>query len=603
MASLCPGVLLRLLQDMDCPSRDASPRRRPLHAPASVLQITGIVPALSGSDLRPDRGFYVKVSDASHSTFVSLSSDLNDLILADRLQTGQLINVRRLEPASPVPVLRDFRLLSGRQPCNHDTVDVTYPSPAPKSSPVFRPSITTPPLPPPEKKKRHLRSHSFVSDHHRSLEVSTTSSPATSPLQRSVMKREEAKRRGSNSLDMLNNMTFSASADEENYDSDDSRLSFSSSSSSSPFTLQSRKNWDSGCKVAERRKYMKSQSARVSPQHSSFTSRNTEKTHNSVASPTKRKHADSDKTSSETSSASSYLCSPDDNYNTKCHDKINVIWALLPPNLIRQGKEVIRQRDTALQAAIDSLLEASASERLIECMNTYAELQANKDGDSQRVVNSFLDFHQKLAETRLIVQSCDFSSSGHASGRSVSQVASERKSCATSWIKAGMRSDLSKLPTQKNNAHEDLQVASSNPCTSSSKPKNNAAVSKGSSLLTASNALQYEFNRWFLRYIDKFLDSVSGSRSDSCESEVASLLCQLKRVDDWLNSIASKDSTWARDRVRETLSTEDDEVEACQRVKWKIYSVLMGHVESAAVALESMNVPDEEKDGELMLTS
>lgn len=171
-----------------------------------------------------------------------------------------------------------------------------------------------------------------------------------------------------------------------------------------------------------------------------------------------------------------------------------------------------------------------------------------------------------------------------------------------------MRSDLSKLPEQKNNAHEDPQVASSNPCTSSSKPKNNAAAaSKGSSLLTASNALQYEFNRWFLRYIDKFLDSLSGSRSDSSESEVASLLCQLKRVDDWLNNIASKDTTWPRDRVRESLSTEDDEVEACQRVRWKIYSVLLRHVESAAVALESMSVPDEEeeeeKDGELMLTS
>lgn len=233
----------------------------------------------------------------------------------------------------------------------------------------------------------------------------------------------------------------------------------------------------------------------------------------------------------------------------------------------------------------------------------YADLQANKDGDPQRAVNNFLDFHQKLAQTRLIAQSCDFSSGAHGSGRSVSQVASERKSCATSWIKAAMRSDLSKLPAQKNNAHDDPQVASSNPCTSSSKPKNNAAASKGSSLLTASNALQYEFNRWFLRYIDKFLDSLNGSTSDSCETEVASLLCQLKRVDDWLNNITSKDSTWPRDRLRESLSTEDDEVEACQRVRWKIYSVLLRHVESAAVALESMSVPDEEKDGEFMLTS
>ncbi|KAG6491144.1 hypothetical protein ZIOFF_052476 [Zingiber officinale] len=447
------------------------------------MQITGIVPALSGPDLRPDRGFYVKVSDASHSTFVSLSPDLNDLILADRLQIGQLINTRRLEPASPVPVLRDFRLLSGRHPCNHDTVDVAHPSPAPKSSPVFRPTAATPPVPPPEKKKRHSRSHSFADDRHQTLNLILTSSPTASPLPRSI------------------NMTTGLSVDDENYDSDDSRFSFTSSSSSSPsssskFVLRPRKSWNTG------------------------------------------------------------------------------------------AKEVMRQRDTALQAAIDSLLEASASEKLIECLNLYAELQVDKDGDPQRVVNSFLNFHRELAQMRLIVQSL-------WKPNESSQVASERKSCATLWIKTAIESDLAKPPTQMSNATEDSQVASNYPCVPSFKPRNNAS-SKAGNLLVASNALQCEFNRRFLRYLERFLDSVSGSGSDSCEAQVAALLCQLKRVDDWLNNITSKGSTWPRDKGRDKMWTEGEEVEACRRVRRKIYGILLQHVESAAIALESMSVPDED---------
>ncbi|XP_074577934.1 uncharacterized protein LOC141834511 [Curcuma longa] len=553
MASLSPGVLLRLLQDMDAPSSGTSPRRPPLHAPPSVLQITGIVPALSGPDLRPDRGFYVKVSDSSHSTFVSLSPDLNDLILADRLQIGQLINTRRLEPASPVPVLRDFRLLSGRHPCNHDTVDVAHPSPAPKSSPVFRPTVATPPVPPPEKKKRHSRSHSFADDHHQTLDLLVTSSPTTSPLQRSVNKRE-VKRRSSNTLVELNNMTIGLSADDENYDSDDSRFSFtSSSSSSSPsssqFVLRTRKSWNTGAKQC------------------SFSSRNM------PASPTESKLPDS-----ETSSISSSLGSSD--HSTKLHDK-------LPPILIRQRKEVMRQRDSALQAAIDSLLEASASEKLIECLNLYAELQVDKDGDPQRVVNSFLNFHQKLARTRLVVQSL-------SRPRESSQVASERKSCAALWIKTAMESDLAKPPTQVSDATEDSQAASSYPYVPSLKQPRNNAASKGGNLLAASNALQCEFNRWFLRYLERFLDSASGSGSDSCEAEVAALLCLLKRVDDWLNDIASEDLSRPRGRGRDSMSTEGEEAEACRRVRRKIYGILLQHVESAAIALESMNVPDED---------
>ncbi|CAL9084626.1 unnamed protein product [Musa textilis] len=608
MASLSPGVLLRLLQD---DKSSSNPPRRPLHATPAVLQITGIVPAVAGPDLCPDKGFYIKVSDSSHSIYVSLPADLNDLILADRLQLGQLIQVRRLEPASPVPVLRDFRLLAGRHPCLHDTVDLICAAPAASSS-------ATPPLPPPEKKKRqlHSRTHSSVGDR---ISEAGMSSPsfAPSPTNRAAKRRE---RRSSDVLHELQKFTVPC-MDEDTYESDDSRFSCTSSpassrfsyasssfSSPSPSTAKARKSWHASGRITEWRREAKP-TARLMPKDDApDCQRNTEKALKVLGNSGKWKLPDSDKACTEISSTTTTT--------SFCSSDGGVLWTSLPPNLMRHGKEVLRQRDSSLQAGIDALLEASAADKLIECLrqmscvllgicSTYSELQSDKDGDPQLVVNRFLNFHQTLAQARLIAQSLERSTQlsscncNPASARSVGKVAAERKSCATSWIKAALESGLVRFPTQV----KALPETSEAPPSHGGRTK--TSLAKGSSLLLASNTLQHEYNRWFLRYIDKFLDSIQSQTGyDGCELEVAGLLCQLKRVDDWLNSITSKEiSSWPRDRLRDGVPSEEDEAEACERVRRKIYTVLLRHVESAAIALESMSTPDEEQDRELMLSS
>ncbi|URD96453.1 hypothetical protein MUK42_31552 [Musa troglodytarum] len=585
MASLSPGVLLRLLQD---DKSSSNPPRRPLHATPAVLQITGIVPAVAGPDLCPDKGFYIKVSDSSHSIYVSLPADLNDLILADRLQLGQLIQVRRLEPASPVPVLRDFRLLAGRHPCLH------------------------------KKRQLHSRTHSSVGDR---ISEAGMSSPsfAPSPTNRAAKRRE---RRSSDVLHELQKFTVPC-MDEDTYESDDSRFSCTSSpassrfsyasssfSSPSPSTAKARKSWHASGRITEWRREAKptvqSRSASVSPSRLAHQARlmpkddapacqrNTEKALKVLGNSGKWKLPDSDKACTEISSTTTTT--------SFCSSDGGVLWTSLPPNLMRHGKEVLRQRDSSLQAAIDALLEASAADKLID---TYSELQSDKDGDPQLVVNRFLNFHQTLAQARLIAQSLERSTQlsscncNPASARSVGKVAAERKSCATSWIKAALESGLVRFPTQV----KALPETSEAPPTHGGRTK--TSLAKGSSLLLASNTLQHEYNRWFLRYIDKFLDSIQSQTGyDGCELEVAGLLCQLKRVDDWLNSITSKEiSSWPRDRLRDGVPSEEDEAEACERVRRKIYTVLLRHVESAAIALESMSTPDEEQDRELMLSS
>ncbi|KAJ9548796.1 LOW QUALITY PROTEIN: hypothetical protein OSB04_021339 [Centaurea solstitialis] len=110
MASLTPGILLKLLQTMNTATRVTGDHRSPL------LQVIGIVPALAAGsdDLWPNHGFYVSLSDSVNSTYVSLSDRDTDLILTNRLQLGQFVYVDRFEFDSPVPRVSEcVRLLDG----------------------------------------------------------------------------------------------------------------------------------------------------------------------------------------------------------------------------------------------------------------------------------------------------------------------------------------------------------------------------------------------------------------------------------------------------------------------------------------------------------
>ncbi|XP_019171183.1 PREDICTED: uncharacterized protein LOC109166744 [Ipomoea nil] len=111
MATLAPGVLLKLLDGLNSGVKPTSEHR------SSLLQVTDIVPAeLDDNELWPKHGFYIKVSDSSHSIYVSLPFEQDDLVLSNKMQLGQFIYVDRLEQGSPVPVVRGAKPLPGRHP-------------------------------------------------------------------------------------------------------------------------------------------------------------------------------------------------------------------------------------------------------------------------------------------------------------------------------------------------------------------------------------------------------------------------------------------------------------------------------------------------------
>lgn len=111
MAALAPGILLKLLSGMKSGVKPTSEHR------SSLLQVTDIVPAdLDEKNLWPKHGFFIKVSDSSHSIYVSLPYEQDDLVLSNKMQLGQFIYVDRLEPGSPVPVVKGAKPLPGRHP-------------------------------------------------------------------------------------------------------------------------------------------------------------------------------------------------------------------------------------------------------------------------------------------------------------------------------------------------------------------------------------------------------------------------------------------------------------------------------------------------------
>ncbi|XP_009803644.1 uncharacterized protein [Nicotiana sylvestris] len=110
MATLTPGILLKLLQSMNTGTRVTGDHRTPL------LQVIGIVPALSTSEsLWPHHGFYVQLSDSLNSTYVSLCDRDTDLILTNRLQLGQFAHIDRFTfDSPPVPRAVNLRPIAGR---------------------------------------------------------------------------------------------------------------------------------------------------------------------------------------------------------------------------------------------------------------------------------------------------------------------------------------------------------------------------------------------------------------------------------------------------------------------------------------------------------
>ncbi|KAK2974481.1 hypothetical protein RJ640_018646 [Escallonia rubra] len=651
MACLKSGVLVKLLEDMNAEINEDD--RKPV-----LLQIRSIVPVLEEGDLWPNRGFYLKVSDSSHAIYVSLPQEQNEMILSNKLKLGQFVYVQKLEETHPVPMLRGVTPVPGRRPCDGTPEDI-FPAmnlvkflEGSDSESIVEKGVIL------EKKifecstgklnrglsdsealmKRRADLERETRGRFRSLSASKARPREKKLGLRYIGKKCDAAEKAFDGVGEFQN--FKPSSVHNDSDSD-CTLSLSQLSKRRSWTqseiLGVKEIFNSSNVKHETRSRARCRSATVSPVRSAPY----DSSDDSLTSTRRRRDAAAAKKSVKSSNRSKIPVS-----KSKCDQtsgsvptcslventrgaETRVLWDTLPSSLVKFGREVLRQRDVALLAAVEALQEACAAERLTRCLSTYSELQLAKGDDLQPFVDKFFDLQDDLAHTRQIMQSLtnisrvrtsDTESSSIGTDCTVKEVldlALERKKNAASWIKSAVAVDL--LPLSETlkattsrfdatNTVKKISTASRGP-----KPKGACFVGKqrknseiplilaadkdnqqpewvkGSTLCATADlaaSLQDQCRRRFFGHLEKYLDEIESKASSmESDSQVAGMMYKIKKLNDWLDVIGSKEANSAREECKESSTLSGQEIEACDRVRNKIYGILLKHVERTAMAL------------------
>ncbi|CAK9854958.1 unnamed protein product, partial [Sphagnum jensenii] len=507
MATLTPGVLLKLLQHMNSDVKVTGEHR------SALLQVISIVPALAGSELWPNHGFYLKVSDSSHATYVSLAEEHDDLIFSDKLQLGQFIHVDRLEAASPVPLLRGVRPLAGRHQCvgspedliatqltgrlsrsSNSTVEEkkndeersnSRPRSRPVKSKVFpvcsspKRSISKVSTPPP--KLQSPASSLFPG--RRTLPGDTVllsgNVVAACPEDRKTLYKDAASPRV---LEVLPTSKRSVSAGKEVDSSKRRSIGGGGCRSGEIITGTTkclRKSWEGGNGANDRKdrttpKQAKEQvkacvwsTVSCSRRLYDFSSRESLEEGPSLP------KTDPRKLSSKANNGATQkgLVTPPDFSPAHTGNKemclfskltdIGVPWGALPGILASLGKKTLQTRDAASVAAAEALQEASAAESVLRSLSMFAELcSCAKTESPQQSVEQFLSLHQSLKYARAVAEALASVRHNLDTAAEVPkenstgkvQDVTDKAHCAAGWVHAALLSDLASFSLQSKEA-------------------------------------------------------------------------------------------------------------------------------------------------------
>ncbi|CAA7404548.1 unnamed protein product [Spirodela intermedia] len=613
MASLVPGIVLKLLQHMNTDVKIAGEHR------SSLLQVISIVPALAGGELFPKQGFYLKVSDSSHATYVSLPDEQDDLILCDKIRLGQFIYVDRLEAASPVPILRGVRPVPGRHQCIGSPEDIV----ATRSLSFLTPDVLQ-----------------ATSNGHRidSADMGSEKEKIKSErLNIGVKEREKKADHLTRSSSSLSQWTVTAAVDRTDSFALRSKPASSRSIPSSPTNLRSTpspfEKFSSGFnrqpraygseKAASPRIGLLEKAASIfkpstNPKKppaanlaGTLVSRGTRIDEKSLP-----KEEIKICTKQKTETDKGHLDVPDRRtlQHSPARKKISEVipssrgcpdgasWVSLPPSLSKLGKAVSKHRDAAQEAAVEAMQEASASQSLIGCLSTYAELiSAAREDDPLPTVDRFLSLHSSISRGGLVAHSLlrTLSRGGAADEPAASpseenlKIFSDHRRSATSWVQAAIAAGLApfSLYSKPSAAAAAAQAPAPHPrrlsaaASRSSTPRGNPIVApptpqaaRGAGVgetAELSRILEEDSRKWFLEFVNSFLDSAAkGEPLTTDRAQLAATLAALKKINDWLDEEDGA-AVWAPDQQLETV----------QKLRTKIYEYILGHVEYAAAAL------------------
>ncbi|KAL4180821.1 hypothetical protein AMTRI_Chr12g234280 [Amborella trichopoda] len=581
MASLTPGVLLKLLQSLNSDVRVCGEYR------SVLLQVISIVPALTGGELWPNHGFFVKVSDSSHSSYVSLSKEDNELILTDKLQLGQFIYIDNMEPGTPVPIIVGVRPLPGRHPCVGTPKDLMHML-VPLQDEKLPISLKG------SKENDHEEVAKVKADEYKIGEVEreTEVNGESENIKPKIVIKEEKVTVASRY------MQGCLSAKRVNGDSNGNEkagLSEKKGAKVPPRSSESvvssgnkglRKSWDGAglssnelkCKNSSTGKLeTKGQAPRVKASSTTPTRKRPDLSFmkveaagsdikEAVVAPPKVSVAPKTQTLEKQARLLSTIAS-----NAKKSEG-KVTWDSLPVNLVKLGKGIVRRRNLASLAVAEALQEASAAEALVKCLRIFASLHASAATENPHIsISKFFSLHQILNQPPLSSQEKPHFPKAPIPPSPLR----ERPNKMGSQVP-------SKMPIK---IHIETQ------------PKEyNEGITIGDGIREIEDLrdlLVRDSEVWFLNYLEGPLDAglqmprLKGERKvpggglrkapEDVDrkiledgNQIAVALSHLKRVSEWLDSLGASENK-----------------EVVSRLKHKVYSCLLGHVESAASVLES----------------
>ncbi|KAF0891303.1 hypothetical protein E2562_009478 [Oryza meyeriana var. granulata] len=566
MASLTPGVLLKVLKNINSDVKVCGEYR------SILLQVISIVPAITGSELWPDHGFFIKVSDSSHSTYVSLSKEDNELILSNKLQLGQFIYVEKVQSSIPVPILVGVRPVPGRNPCignPKDLMQMSTPSGVSEALDQQRKAAKSAELSESEKensqRKVVIKEQKAVVASRYMLGISSNNSKITN-LNSSI---DSDKSNGGSSICSANQKSaptkFKQEPKPQERPNTPSRSPAKIVSAKQEINKDTRKNSASspsqnGSAVVKKQmpKDNKKESAseKISPSKLYRTSPPTPPPPGLASPPKLNLPAKPNGTSSTVTSMPS----------VKRRVTDTVSWDSLPTSLIKSGKAVVRRKSIALVVAAEAQREATAAASLVKGLGIFAEIRKSAEEDPHATITKFFQLNRLIIQQSVVWK--DYSS------ESVKESRPEKEK-----------------PSRKVSVSQNKAVASSTAKNSDdayTSEKIDWAREDGFKEICRSwIILKKESQSWFLNFLEdaleagfKFEGQNKNTRdrvrhSKGGDGQIAVRLSQLKETSNWLDQLHG-----------EVDKSQDALVETIEQLKQKVYTCLLGTVETAASALE-----------------
>ncbi|CAI9114469.1 OLC1v1015198C1 [Oldenlandia corymbosa var. corymbosa] len=517
MASLIPGVLIKLLQTINSKNVKIRGEYRSV-----LLQVISIVPALNGSELWPNQGFFIKVSDSSHSTYVSLQKDDNELILNNKLQLGQFLYVDRMEPGTPVPFLVGVRPVPGRHPFignPKDLMQMTEDTSTGQESDENLFSLDQQLAPQPAtaakedglKKKIVIKEEKAVVSSRYMQGVLTPNATRTNGAdhaepgkKNSLLKGKQQEIRGqTRPVTPLRTRPDGSTGNIDVDTSIDKAAGLSSSRFSNVKQLSSSKPADS--------------------------------------------------------SRSSSLATSNHQGKPQPHDQAMTSWSNLPSNLLKIGKGLIKRRNLATLVAAEAQKEASAAANIVKCLSIFSDLCSTASpGEPHIYLSMFFTLHQLIDQPNVITTTVPNDTSDHFAANLAAVQGKDHQP-----IKKTFSS-----PISNNNKMMKL---------SSSDKLEWAKLDSLAEIKEIRQAVLNETETWFLKFLEEALDAGFRGRSNNQNinkrgskdsgqnakanqmdpgNQIALTLSQLKHANEWLDRLRNNADSEKKDLVAETVESK-----------------------------------------------